>query len=176
MNDTKYIVHGSTNKNYSKRRSFFSEKIAEVSLNFTSCFRKMDIPPGGGEVDYFTAAMGNIAGLGDISFPPEDNPHIAAATSQLDYLANTDAAFEDRMAFTPTTMPRHIDEAGLLAQLVSLCVLCQTAPFSGASITIRAACIIVDLYLNKITHIYFNSITLFTCLLCMYCLYYNHVH
>ena len=84
-----------------------------------SCFRKMDIPPGGGEVDYFTAAMGNIAGLGYISFPPEDNPNIAAATSQLDYLANTDPAFEDRMAFTPTTMPRHIDEAGLLAQLVS---------------------------------------------------------
>ena len=76
--------------------------------------------PGGGEVDYHTAAMGNIAGMGEFSFSPEDNPQITAATSQLDYLANTDTAFEDRMAFTATTMPRHLDEAGLLAQLVSL--------------------------------------------------------
>ena len=74
---------------------------------------------GVGEVDYYTASMGNIAAMGELSIPPDDNPHITATAKELEYRANIDTAFEDRNAFSQAAMARYLEEAGRLAQLVS---------------------------------------------------------
>ncbi|KAI0228538.1 Cytoplasmic FMR1-interacting protein [Lamellibrachia satsuma] len=72
---------------------------------------------GIGEVDYYTASMGNIAAMGELSIPPDDNPHITATAKELEYHANIDTAFEDRNAFSQAAMARYLEEAGRLAQL-----------------------------------------------------------
>lgn len=82
----------------------------------------------GGEMDYYTASMGNIAAMGELCFPPDNNPHITAAASELEYHANLDTGFEDRNAFAHITMSVYLEEAGRLAQLVSLSVCPSIRP------------------------------------------------
>ena len=82
---------------------------------------------GGGEMDFYTASMGNIAAMGELSLLPDDNPHITATASELNYHADFDSGFEDRNAFARVTMSVYLEEAGRLSQLVSLCV-CVCSP------------------------------------------------
>ncbi|KAK2176606.1 hypothetical protein NP493_652g02000 [Ridgeia piscesae] len=77
---------------------------------------------GGGEMDFYTASMGNIAAMGELSLLPDDNPHITATASELNYHADFDSGFEDRNAFARVTMSVYLEEAGRLSQLGVLMV------------------------------------------------------